>query len=140
MSERRALSELKANGEFSSINKPLLDLELDHTVHNELHLMLRVTDVLIKALIETARVYDKHQHRVLGIQCSYKALDGPSLKNLILTIHNCRVYFYVYEDEQDRTVRWPSLLSPDSIKLLKHLPDIVSSQQIWSDPHRSCVR
>ena len=63
--EKRRLSDLKADGEFSSINKPLLDLELDHVIPDELHLMLRVTDVLIKALIETARTYDKHQHRVL---------------------------------------------------------------------------
>ncbi len=62
--ETRALSDLKGDGEFSSINKPLLDLELDHIVPDELHLMLRVTDVLIKALIETARTYDKHQHRI----------------------------------------------------------------------------
>ena len=63
--------------------------------------MLRVTDVLIKALIETARTYDKHQHRVLGIRHSYKALDGPLLKNLILAIRGCGVYFNVYEDKQD---------------------------------------
>ena len=52
--EKRTRSDLKADGEFSSINKPLLDLELDHIVPDEHHLMLQVTDVLIKALIETA--------------------------------------------------------------------------------------
>ena len=121
--KRRALSELKADGEFSCINKPLLDLELHHIIPGELHLMLRVTDVLIRAIIETVRAYDKHQHRVLGMRCSYKALDGPMLANLIMAIHNCGVYFNVYEDEQDRTVEWPSLLGPDKMKLLKHLPD-----------------
>ena len=121
--KRRALSELTADGEFSCINKPLLDLELDHIIPGELHLMLRVTDVLIRALIETARAYDKHQRRVLGIQRSYKALDGLMLKNLISAIRNCEVYFNVYEDEQDGTVECPSLLGPDKMKLLKHLPD-----------------
>ena len=120
--ETRALSDLKGDGEFSSINKPLLDLELDHIVPDELHLMLRVTDVLIKALIETARTYDKHQHRVLGIRCSYKVLDGPLLNNLILAIRDCGVYFNVYENK-DGTVEWPSLLGPDKLKLLKNLPD-----------------
>ena len=49
--ETRALSDLKGNGEFSSIKQAPA---LDHTVPDELHLILRVTDVLIKAHIETA--------------------------------------------------------------------------------------
>ena len=124
--EKRTLSDLKADGESSSINKPLLDLELEP---DELHLMLRVTDVLIKALIETARMYDKHQHRVLGIRCSYKVLDGPLLNKLILTIRDCGVHFNIYEDKQNGSVEWPSLLGPDKIKLLKLLPDKLAGCQ-----------
>ena len=33
---------------------------------DELHLMLRVTDTLINALIDTARAYDYHQHGCKG--------------------------------------------------------------------------
>ena len=124
--EKRTRSDLKADGEFSSINKPLLDLELDHIVPDELHLMLRVTDVLITALIETAIAYDKHQHRVRRIRCSYKVLDGPLLSKLILAIRECGVHFNVYENE---TVEWPSLLGPDKIKLLKLLPDKLAGCQ-----------
>ena len=120
--EKRRLSDLKADGEFSSINKPLLDLELDHVIPDELHLMLRVTDVLIKALIETARTYDKHQHRVLRIRRSYRVLDGPLLSKLILAIRDCGVHFNVYENTENESVEWPSLLGPDKIKLLKLLP------------------
>ena len=83
--------------------------------------MLRVTDVLITALIETAITHDKHQHRVLGIRRSYKALDGPLLSNLILAIRSCGIYFNAKEND-DGTVDWPSLLGPDKIKLLKRLP------------------
>ena len=118
--EKRRLSDFKADGEFSK--KPLLDLELDHVISDELHLMLRVTDVLIKALIETARTYDKHQHRVLRIRCSYKVLDGPLISKLILAIRECGVNFNVYEDKETKSVEWPSLLGPDKLKLLKLLP------------------
>ena len=118
--EARTLSDLKADGQFSSINKPLLNLELDHIVPDELHLMLRVTDVLINALIDTARAYDRNQHMVSGRQGSYKVLDGPLIKNLISAIRDCGVYFNIY-DKEDRTVEWPSLLGPDKIKLLKKI-------------------
>ena len=118
----RTLSDLKADGQFSSINQPLLDLELDHVVPDELHLMLRVTDVLINALIETASAYDRNQHMVSGTRGSYKVLDGPLIKNLISAIRDCGVYFNIYVNE-DETVEWPSLLGPDKIKLLKQLPD-----------------
>lgn len=120
--EKRQLSDLKADGEFSSIKNPLLDLELDHIIPDELHLMLRVTDVLIKALIETAMTYDKHQHRVLRIRRSYKVLDGPLLSKLVLAICDCGVHFNIYEKKENDSVEWPSLLGPDKIKLLKLLP------------------
>ena len=35
-------------------NAPLLELELDHIIPDELHLVLRVMDMLIQALIGTA--------------------------------------------------------------------------------------
>ena len=79
---------------------------------DELHLMLRVTDVLINALIETARDYNRNQHMVSGRQGSYKVLDGPLMKNLISAIRDCGVYFNIYDNE-DGTVGWPSLLGPD---------------------------
>ena len=58
--QKRQLVDFRADGNFSSIHKLLLDLELDHIIPDELHLMLRISDVLIKALIDTARTYDRH--------------------------------------------------------------------------------
>ena len=140
--EKRRRSDLKADGEFSNINKPLLDLELDHIVPDELHLMLRVTDVLIKALIETAIAYDKHQHRVQRIRRSYKVLDGPLLSKLILAIRECGVHFNVYDDRENETVEWPSLLGPDKIKLLNscQINWQAVNHQRWSNQHRSYGR
>ena len=36
---------------LGSIESPLLDIEIDHVVPDELHLLLRVTDILIRNLI-----------------------------------------------------------------------------------------
>ena len=57
---RRTLKELhefptKSKGEnFCCVHKPLLNIPLDHLTLDELHLMLRITDVLIGNVIEDA--------------------------------------------------------------------------------------
>ena len=147
--QKRQLADLKADGKFSSIHKPLLDLELDHVIPDELHLMLRVTDVLIKALIDTARTFDRHQHRVQRIRRSYKVLDGPLLNKLILAIRACGVSFNVYENQENETVEWPSLLGPDKIKLLQSLPAKMTecqppemvelTQKLWKVSYLICI-
>jgi len=136
----RALSDLNGNGQFSSSNKPLLNLNLDHIIPDELHLMLRVTDRLIKAIIQTAITYDKHQHRLQRIRHAYKVIDGTLMTKLIAAIRECGVSFNVYEDESGK-VDWTSLLGPDKLKLLKILPDkltdcqppemVQSIQKLW---------
>ena len=120
--EARTRADLNGSGKLSSINIPLIDVELDHVIPDELHLMLRVMDVLIQGLIDTVLAYDRHQHRLSGSRRSYKALDGYMLNNLMMAIRNCGVYFCVYEQE-DGKMEWPSLLGNDKLKLLKHLPD-----------------
>ena len=40
----RKQSDLTGNGDFNCDKLPLLDIELDHVIPDELHLMLRVTD------------------------------------------------------------------------------------------------
>ena len=121
------LSDLKGDGKFSGFKKPLLNLDLDHIVPDELHLMLRVTDVLTKALILTAQTYDKHQHKVLCIRCAYKVLDGELVRYLIKAIPDSRIYFKVYEDTGK--IDQPSLLGPDKLKLFKQLRDKMSGCQ-----------
>jgi len=136
----RALSDLNGNGQFSSSNKPLLNLNLDHIIPDELHLMLRVTDKLIKAVIQTAITYDKHQHWLQRIKHAYTVIDGTLMTKLIAAIRQCGVSFTVYEDESGK-VEWTSLLGPDKLKLLKNLPDkladcqppemVQSIQKLW---------
>ena len=140
---QRSHANLTGDGKLGSINIPLLDLELDHVIPDELHLMLRVMDVLIQGLIDTAVAYDSHQHRLSCSRHSYKVLEGPILKNLMTAIRRSGVYFCLYEQE-DGTMNWPSLLGSDKIKLLKQLPNAFTScqpaemerdlQKLWQIP------
>ena len=83
-------ADLSGDGKLGSINVPLLDLELDHVIPDELHLMPRVMDVLIQGLIDTALAYDRHQHRMSASCRSYKALGVAMLNNLVTAIkENC---------------------------------------------------
>ena len=102
----RTRAHLTGDGKLCSINVPLLDLELDHIIPDELHLMLRVMDVLIQGLIDARR--------------SYKGLGGPMLNNLVTAIKGCGVHFCLYEQDNGK-MEWPSLLGPDKLKLLKNL-------------------
>ena len=119
---QRTREDLTADGKLGSINIPLLDLELDHVMPDELHLMLRVMDVLIQGLIDTVLAYDRHQHRLSRSRRAFKTLDGPMLNNLMMAIKSCGVYFYVIELENGK-IEWPSLLGNDKLKLLRQLPD-----------------
>ena len=92
---------------------------------DELHLVLRLMDVLIQGLIDTVLAYDRHQHRLSRSWRTFKALDGPML---MMAIKSCGVYFYVTELENGK-MEWSSLLGNDKLKLLK--------QQPCRDGHRS---
>ena len=116
----RTRAQLTGNGNLSSINAPLLNLQLDHVIPDELHLMLRVMDVLIEALVCAATAYDNHQHTLLHSRGAFKAINGPMLNNLVMAIKKCGVHFCLHE-EGDGSMKWPSLLGPDKMKLLKKL-------------------
>ena len=117
----RTCADLKGDGTFGSINKPLIELELDHVVPDELHLMLRVMDVLIDVLIETVLEYDKDLHRLSRCRKSFKPINGPMLNNLLMSRRKCGVSFRWYEKNTGK-IEWPSLQGTDKIKLLKQLP------------------
>ena len=62
---KRTLQQLKdlynSSKAFSCKNKPLFDIELDHVILDELHLMMRVTDRLTENLIKKVMERDsKH--------------------------------------------------------------------------------
>ena len=95
---RRTLEELhewaqKSKGEnYCCVHKPLLNIPLDHIILDELHLMLRVTDVLIGNIIEDVMQWDDKE--------SARAHTGKKtihLDKLTQAINSCGVSFSVWE-------------------------------------------
>ena len=120
----RKLQDLKGDGKFSSEQLPLLNIELDHIIPDELHLLLRITDVLIEAAIDTVTQYDQHEHAQSGGRHSVlNKLDGAMFQKLITAINSCGVQFKVWEERDSAALNWTSLMGPDKLKLLKKFPD-----------------
>jgi len=92
-------------------------IELDKIIPDELHLMLRVTDILIGNLIEDALQWDeKDQFRNKGKS------QGVHLKKLANTICSCGVSFSVWGKKHNAdgrgsgTMDWTSLMGDDRNK------------------------
>ncbi len=123
----RSLEEIMAMSKKSTDNfccqhQPLLNIELDHVVPDELHLLLRVTDILTENLIQECLDWDKEDEldRCRGAE------RGIHLKKLINTIGSCGISFDVWEKrDADRKSSgrhdWTSLLGSDKKRLLAEL-------------------
>jgi len=129
----RKLEEFKADGKFCNDKLPLVNIPLNHIIPDELHLLLRVTDVLTEALITTAIAFDRQKHhdeaesRHRGRLRTYKILEGDMLTSLVKAINECQVNFKIWQErekEKDKEkLRWTSMMGPAKRKLLKLLPD-----------------
>ena len=102
---------------------PLLKLEPDRIIPDELHLLLRVTDVLTHSLISAAKTNDKMNNKHLKIE------EGPMMKALIHSINSCGVSFSVWETDKDFDCT--RLMGDSKKKLLKMLPPkLISCQPV----------
>ena len=114
-------SKSKKKPTFGQTRKPFIHVPLDHVVLDELHLMLRVTDVLTENLIREVIERDKRQ----GVT---KALSGKYLNKLVKAIKDCGVSFSIWEkaDGDGKGIGrydWTSLMGSDKKKLISMLPD-----------------
>ena len=118
------------------INEPLLYIPLDNVVPDELHLLLRITDVLTKNLINAAMTYDsKNSHTIKDV------MKRPMIKSLLKAIRSCGVSFNIYINKKEGGFEFSSLVGNDKKKLLNKLPSKLSEcqpkeyykvvQQIW---------
>ena len=91
----RSLSTLQEKSHFAnkachqhlgSIHSPLLNIELTKVVVSELHLLLRVTDVLIRNLISLAASLD-HEEQQHWVEASNHT------HQLELAVQSCKVTF-----------------------------------------------
>jgi len=99
------------------LHSPLLHISLDNFIPDELHLLLRVTDILTRNLIYGAANQDRKDGRV-----SKDITNGPMVKQLIESVRSCGVSFKI-QNADKKAFTFTSLVGGDKLKLLKKLPD-----------------
>ena len=113
------------------LHPPLLNIDPDHVVPDELHLLLRIGDVLVRNLIFEMVMADK---RMRGSRQTFVS----HLKQLESAAHECGVTFRVWEKRDadgKPTGRydWTSLMGSDVKKILRLLPS--KFPELISDAH-----
>ena len=122
------MARKKGNQEkYSCEHEPLLKIELDHVVLDELHFLLRIMHALINNLVkETVNGTKKKIHQRKGEQ------RNNHLKNLWSTIRSCGISFDIWEKTNadgkgSGLYDFTSLLGGDKKKLVSQLPSKRSS-------------
>lgn len=124
--ELREFANKKTGENYCCCHEPLLNIPLDHIIPDELHLMLRVTDILLENLIEDAMQWDDKESSLSGGKKNL-AEKSRHVKNLVKSINSCGVTFHLWEKKNadgkgSGTWDWTSLMGDDRKKLLRELP------------------
>jgi hypothetical protein len=132
----RTLKDIKDNAakkkdNYCCENEPLLDIDLTHIVLDELHLLLRIMDVLIKNLILDVKEWDLRED-------PKKKRGEPKTVHkdkLVQTIRSCGVTFDIWEktDGNGKSIGeydFTSLLGSDKKKILNELPEKLTGEVI----------
>lgn len=130
--QKRALEELKkccqlkrSKRNFCCINPPLLNIPLNHVILDELHLFLRITDVLTRNVRDEMIEWDdeeSHKRKVAN-----RSVIGQHLQTAVEAINKCGVTFRVWEKKNadgkgSGTYDWTSLMGNEKKILLKTFP------------------
>lgn len=149
---KRTLGHIKSMlplKKYSVINKPLFNIDLDHVILDELHLMIRVTDRLTENII--TEVMERDGEADMSKKRGEK--KGIYLEALVSTINKIGIPFSIWEKKNadgrgSGTYEWTSLIGSDKKKLMELLPaqleqnDILYPEtrqtvvQLWSDFHK----
>ena len=124
LEEMTKMSHKKGTQEkYSCEHEPLLKVELDHVVLDELHLLLRIMDVLINNLVKEAVEWDKKEN------FNRRKADQKDshIKKIQSTIRSCGISFDIWEKTNadgkgSGQYDFTSLLGTDKKKLLCELP------------------
>ena len=101
---------------------PLLNVSLDHVVLDELHLLLRIMDVLIRNLILYADFQDHRQKQHCG------AAESRNVRKLEQAIRSCGVCFQIWQKKEPTgkpipgSHDWTALSGKHKLLVLKKLP------------------
>ncbi|CAG2215584.1 unnamed protein product [Mytilus edulis] len=114
-------------------HKPLLNIEVDHFLPDELHLMLRITDVLLRNVIFD--VLDKDD------KAKKQGLPSTNLEDFVTLVQSCGVSFHVWTPKGSTEIEWSSLTGLDKIKVLKSLPEkLLESDTVNTDIKKDVVK
>jgi len=126
---KRTLKDLKdccnkSTNNYCCESPPLLNIELDHIILDELHLLLRVCDRLIENLIQDCDVKDS----IAEFDGQRASKKGVNLQKLVNAINQCGVSFSVWncknaDGSQSKIREFTSLLGCEKKKLIHLLPD-----------------
>ena len=112
----KEISEMskKSRENYCCDKQPILNISLDHIVIDELHLMLRITDISIGNLVQECLDWNKDD----DLDHKKGAATGLYLKSLIRVIKSCGVSFDVWEQRNadgkgSGKHDWTSLLRKD---------------------------
>lgn len=137
------LKKFSKKGEFCCVESPLLNVPLDHIILDELHLLLRFTDVLLSNLLEDAMELDDKE----DFTKKRGEPKGTHLRKLTQLINSCGVTFSVWEKKDGDgngmgKMDWTSLMGDEKKKLLRMLPIklAVSNDAIHSDSKDTVVK
>uniref|UniRef100_A0A1X7TMM4 Uncharacterized protein n=1 Tax=Amphimedon queenslandica TaxID=400682 RepID=A0A1X7TMM4_AMPQE len=110
------------------LREPLFEIELEQVVIDELHLLLRISHVLIRNLLGIGQVLDlkdmttKNSTRYVDIICNL--------------IRSCGIMFHVWKSKTKKDeLDWTSLRGSDRKKLLNKLPaklvNVFPNELVW---------
>ena len=88
--ERSKFAKKPCHQHLGSIHPPLLNIELTEVVVDELHLLLRVTDVLIRNLISIAASRDHREQQHRGEASNH-------IGQLEQAVQSCKVTFTIWQ-------------------------------------------
>ena len=118
---------------------PLIHLQSQYMIPDELHLLLRVTDLLTRNLTNAAIQHDvKHS----GHQRHVNILSEEMIKKLLDAIHDYGISFNIIQQNAPlHGFEFTSLMLKEKRKLLNHLPSHIPQcqpaefcdtvQQLW---------
>ena len=111
----RTINEIKSakSKQFGVKASPLVDVEPHHYIPDELHLLMRVTGVLLRNLIYDSKSKDEYA-KILG-----QPTDNLDL--LVKAIQSCRVTFNTWTSKAG-DLDWTSLSGSELKKVLTELP------------------
>ena len=116
---RTLRSLLKGPKEKGRIHPPLIEIDIDHAITDELHLFLRITDVLTRNVVLEMREWD-----VLEVgSTSADEGKGPHVAALIAAFEDLGITFSVWSSaKKGQDMDFTSLMGPAKRKMLAKLP------------------